>query len=69
MGEERRMVSTAEAAEMLGVARGHVRYLARTGRLPEHRISERAVAYDAADVERLYVLKEGRRRLPKRPKG
>lgn len=61
-------MSTQQVAERLGCDPSHVRYLARTGRLREVRVSPRAVFYDPADVERLLDEKAGRRRLPKRPK-
>lgn len=61
-------MSTQQVAERLGCDPSHVRYLVRTGRLAEHRISDRAAFYDATDVDRLLAEKAGRRRLPKRPK-
>jgi hypothetical protein len=68
-GEEGGPMSTQQVAERLGCDPSHVRYLARTGRLREHRISDRSVFYDPTDVARLVAEKGERRRLPKRPKG
>jgi excisionase family DNA binding protein len=58
-------MSTQQVAERLGCTTSQVRQLARDGRLRQQQITTRLYLYDAADVERLYVLKSGRQRLPK----
>ena len=61
--EERPELIPAEAAQRSGYSPGHIRWLARTGKVTSRRIGERVLLIDAASLD-AYALRM--RRLGKR---
>jgi hypothetical protein len=50
---KRRLVLTREAAEIYGCTMGRIRQMARAKTIWSEKVGPRAVAYDAAELERL----------------
>ena len=50
---KRRLVLTREAAEIYGCTMGRIRQMARAGTIWSEKVGPRALAYDAAELERL----------------
>ena len=54
--EEKLELIPAEAAERAGYSTGHIRWLARTGKIASRRIGERVLLIDVASLDE-YVAK------------
>ena len=62
------MITTAQAAKVLGVTPARVRHLVMAGRLPAQHLTARMLLIDSADLAKVRVRKTGRPKKTSKPK-